>query len=157
MRTSLLALLPLVALAADAHAQDRKHYPGNMCRVASTSYFDNDGRVANTAATSQKFECPIIRDNVNIQRTWVYYKDLSATDGVKCRLKTGKIDDASGTAYWFEDAASGNADVNSTPAYLTFVDQPNIPDGYYSLRCYLPGVTSAGQSAIVKYLVAEVE
>jgi hypothetical protein len=158
-------LITSLALAAGtASAGDVKIYPGEMCNPSGDDsgvqhYW---GRVRNNTAFSLGFECPVVRDVVNLGvlggRAWVV--DNHSTQQVACTLMMVRADTGTLTSspfgdYFFSTRISAGAGA-APQALLDFAALNPINDGYLSMSCTVPGIDlGVNKSGIVAYRVNE--
>jgi len=171
MMTKIAAsLLAVAAIAGAASAYDRKNYPGILCNASGTTNSNmarsaSTGRAFNQATTMLPFGCPAVKDYASIEDGFVYVIDNDNAGGgandsdLQCWLRVGRPDTTSvlnstATTGDFSDTwttATGASD------QLEFGSRAAQSDGFYFLRCNVPGATTRGQSGVVMYQIGEAE
>jgi hypothetical protein len=137
-----------------AQAQDDT-YAGVGCQVdddATTAFDRLQGLLQNLDSSPHNVFCPIIRaeSGVGISEMRVSVVDNSANQNVSCLLIAREKD---GTNV-------GSQEVSSDPALpaaqdLVFAALVAPAGGYFTLRCSVPAVRTAGSSAIASYRVKQ--
>jgi hypothetical protein len=161
------SLFAIAAVAGGASAYDRKNYPGAACLAsgstnASVARSGTTGRSFNQSTAELVFVCPAVKDFASIQDGYVYVLDENSASGanVDCWLRSGRPDS---TTVQSSSASTGALSPtftsNGTPTKLTFGSVGAVSEGFYFLRCNVPGTDAqtGEQSGIVTYQIGEAE
>lgn len=154
------SLLVFAAAATPAAAQDKKNYPGAACLATGTTNSNIArgaiyGRAFNQASTTTFFVCPAVKDYSSIAGGFVWVIDQNPTAPVTCGLRSGRPDSL--TVYSDSLQATSSAFSSSTPVKLTLGAVSAVSEGFYWLRCNVPGTYNGVQSGIVMYQINENE
>lgn len=148
-----------LALPAVAGAANVKVYPGSMCNrdgatPQSGDSFVDEGSHMNAALSKLIVYCPIVRDNPAqaLLSARVDVVDLHTGEQVSCKL-TART--PTGSLHASNVQNSGIAGTGNVA--LDFPAVPQVTNGFYYLRCEIPGKTSsgAGKSGIISYRIDE--
>ena len=156
------ALLVGAGLATAQAAEDRKYYPGSLCRHVSTgtyvSYGDDDSIVNRSEQFSLKVVCPIIRDT---------YRNKDGLESIRIRYYDNH-NRQNLTCEGFARKRSGNRVVKEVSGYSTkhmglgeyVIEGPNPHFGwvgiYYTLSCSIPPKLKGKlPSKLLNYAVTE--
>ena len=143
-------------LAAPAAFARAHTYSGTICQPvpASVSCIEySQFGVNNTCSTTQTVECPLPIDYSNAATTifnvYVVAYDRSTTSNVSCTLQKTNTD---GLWTYSANATTFNGGANSSSQFINFF--PNVSvDGFWHVRCTLPGVQTAGQFSHITNLL----
>ncbi len=156
------SLLVFLTATGPAAANDKKNYPGAACLASGTTNSNiargaSYGRAFNQATATTYFVCPAVKDYSSIAGgiAWVIDENPGSNQPVSCWLRSGRPDSL--TVYTATDAteAANGTFSSPTPVKLTFGAVSAVSEGFYWLRCNVPGTHDGVQSGVVMYQIDE--
>jgi hypothetical protein len=158
-----LLLLPSAALADDAHL-----YGGMECQTTAPSVISY-GRKLSNASYDSLFECTVLKDsgdyNIDLPDTHLWALDLSTTSSVNCTIWSAYMSGSTllvwtGTSVYPSSAGTPSTFSSASPQKLTFTGylgnvSASSYSNWYQLTCWVPALSSSGQSGVSSYLVDE--
>ncbi|HHJ39470.1 MAG TPA: hypothetical protein ENJ86_08440 [Methylothermaceae bacterium] len=147
-----VAAVPTVGGIVANLNQDGKTYPGTMCLPAQGAKVVNNttGVLYNNSNSPQIWTCPIVRDVMKGQRNGITTAVVKGIDrhpfqNITCTLKSMK----------FHGGRVIQKTDNSADGNIAFQGLKSFPNGYYVLRCKVPGKFRNRRSGIRVYRINE--
>jgi hypothetical protein len=150
-------LLGSAMISTEALAVIRVYnYSGTVCQPvsgATTSVDYSQFGIQNNSASAITVECPLNTTVLSseLQTTFgsaiISGYDRSTTSNVSCTLQT--VDSAGNVTFSMPGSSSGGGPGSGPTGILSFSQvPPGVADGYWRLRCTIPGVQSGWASHV---------